>query len=78
MKNDETVLVFGKILKFRTLFKRISQVSWNINELEKRFDVSQLTPEQAKQLLEAYKEQANWIAQVGIELKEALTGKYED
>ena len=73
MNKDDSVLVFQKLLKLRSLFKSVTQISWNIASLEKRFDITKpISEKKVKEILAAYKEQATWLDETNSKLKELL------
>jgi len=66
---------FQKILKLRTIFKSLSQLSWNIAQLEKRYPVDALTNEEIDGLYHAYVDYGKWLKKINNELKGELNVK---
>lgn len=54
MNKDDKVENFKQLLRLRTLFKAVSQLSWNINQLERRYPVDALTDDEVNSLKDAY------------------------
>lgn len=54
MKKMNRIEIYTKILNIRTIFKRLTQLSWNISKLEERFRLDDLTDEELSILLDTY------------------------
>ena len=63
---------FQKILKLRTILKSLTQLSWNISQLEKRYPIDALNNEEVKGLYKAYSEYAVWLKEINDELGDEL------
>ena len=66
------VATFQKILKLRTILKSLTQLSWNISQLEKRYPIDALNNEEVKGLYKAYSEYAVWLKEINDELGDEL------
>ena len=63
---------FKLLLKLRTIFKQLTQLSWNITALEKRYPLEKLTEVEESGLLSSYQEYAKDIKRLNDELKKEL------
>ena len=45
---------YSNILRIRSKFKRVQQLSWNINKLEQQYDIDQLNPKELGLLYDTY------------------------
>jgi len=70
MMNNDEIKSFQKLLRVRTIFKQIGQLSWNISKLEQRFPVDSLTSKEIKSLANSYKEYFLSIQNIYDELKD--------
>jgi len=77
MNNSESVNRFQKLLKLRALFKSVSQLSWNVAQIEKRYPIDTLSEEKVSQLLTAYGSFAKELERVDDELKRELENEKE-
>lgn len=59
--------LYSKILSVRTKLKRLQQVSWNINQLEKKYQLDDLEDDEMEYLLSAY---LSYIDELEITLNE--------
>lgn len=66
---------FKKLLKLRTIFKQVSQLSWNISALEKRYPFNTLDDEEIAGLFDSYKEYAKDVKKLNDELEDELDGE---
>jgi hypothetical protein len=73
--NNDAVKNFQKLLRLRTIFKQVSQLSWNVTQLEKRYPLDSLTDEEASSLISAYQEYASLLTKADDELRGELDGK---
>lgn len=76
-KNNE-VEKFKRLLKLRTIFKQINQISWNITALEKRYPLDVISNSEIDGLLQSYKEYAHDVSSLNDELKGELSGKRQN
>lgn len=65
MQKDDSLKNFQELLKLRSILKKISQITWNINVLEKRYPLESLSEEEIIELIGTYNQ---YLGQ----LKEAL------
>ena len=72
MNKSESVPLFQKLLQVRASFKSISQLSWSIAQLEKRYPLDALPEEEITGLLEAYREFAKELNEINDELKREI------
>ena len=54
MNKDVSLMKFNRLLKLRTLLKSVAQISWNINQLERRYPLETINDEEVNALLSAY------------------------
>lgn len=71
------ITIYTKILKARTLFKRIQQLSWTISKMEQRYDLDRISPDDQEKLFDAYKTFLPEIKNIYDELKDELNGHSE-
>ena len=45
---------YSNILRIRSKFKRVQQLSWNVNKLEQQYDIDQLEPSELSLLYDTY------------------------
>ena len=45
---------YSNILRIRSKFKRLQQISWNISKLEQQYDIDQLEPSELNLLYDTY------------------------
>ena len=45
---------YSNILRIRSKFKRVQQLSWNINKLEQQYDIDNLEPSELNLLYDTY------------------------
>jgi len=74
MNEFNEVDYFRKLLKLRTIFKQINQISWNITALEKRYPLGAITDTEIKGLLNSYIEYTNDVKKLNDELRNELKG----
>lgn len=63
---------FQKLLRLRTLFKNVSQLSWNVTTLEKRYPMDSLSEQETTDLIEAYREYSFLLNKANDELLDEL------
>jgi len=63
---------FRRLLKLRTIFKQINQLSWNITSLEKRYPFKTINDVEVESLLESYLEYAREVKKLNDKLKEEV------
>lgn len=56
--------LFQKVLKLRTLFKNVNQVSWNITQAERRFPFEGANNEELEGLEGMYLENLDWLEKI--------------
>lgn len=61
MKDEQRIDLTRKVLRIRTIFKLISQVSWNLAQLEKNFPINHVDIYTLNSLLDAYQEHFNML-----------------
>jgi hypothetical protein len=56
MKNKKMnhIEAYSSILRIRSKFKRVQQLSWNINKLEQQYDIDKLDPNELVLLYDTY------------------------
>jgi len=78
MNKENEVEKFKRLLKLRTIFKQINQISWNITSLEKRYPLDAISNDEIDGLLQSYKEYAQDVKRLNDELKGELDGKRQN
>ena len=73
MNKSESVPLFQKLLQVRASFKSISQLSWSIAQLEKRYPLDTLPEEEIAGLLKAYQAFAKELNEINDELKREIS-----
>lgn len=63
------ISIYTKILKIRTIFKRIQQLSWTINKMEQKYNVDNMESKDQSILLNAYLEFIDELENILDELK---------
>ena len=72
MNKDDSINNFQRLLRLRTIFKQVSQLSWNISQLEKRYPLESLNEQEANDLITAYQGYAKQLSKANDELKDEL------
>lgn len=75
--NKDAVKNFQKLLRLRTIFKQVSQLSWNVTQLEKRYPLDSLTDQEANDLITAYQEYSELLKKADDELKGELNERLD-
>ena len=75
MNKDDSINNFQRLLRLRTIFKQVSQLSWNITQLEKRYPLESLNEQEANDLITAYQQYAKQLSKADDELKDELYEK---
>jgi hypothetical protein len=66
---------YSNILRIRSKFKRLQQLSWNINKLEQAYQIEKLEPKELNLLYETYVSLIKELSLIYDELKdEGTTG----
>ena len=53
-KQMNHIEAYSNILRMRSKFKRVQQLSWNINKLEQQYDIDKLEPSELILLYDTY------------------------
>lgn len=69
---DDRLTLYRKVLRIRTSFKTISQISWNLAQLEKSFPINNADVETLEQLLNAYTEHFSMLEETMKKLEEDI------
>ena len=64
---------YSKILKIRTKFKRLQQLSWSLSKIEQNYDIDSLDPEELELLYETYTSMVDELYLIYDELKDEGT-----
>jgi hypothetical protein len=56
--------IFNELLEIQALFKRLKQFSWDIKQIETRFDIATVDEELLPQILEIYKSKIPELEQI--------------
>jgi len=72
MNDSKNINHFQELLKLRSLFKSVSQLSWNIAQIEKRYPIDSLSEQEVKQLLSAYENFSGELKKIDDELEKEL------
>lgn len=75
MNKDDSINNFQRLLRLRTIFKQVSQLSWNITQLEKRYPLESLNEQEANDLITAYQQYAKQLSKADDELNDELKEK---
>lgn len=68
------ITIYTKILKVRTIFKRVQQLSWTVSKMEQRYELDDLDPADLERLLYAYKSFDDDLKNILKDLKDELNG----
>lgn len=69
MKDNE-INDFQKVLKIKSVFRRLTQISWNLNQLEKRYNLEGLPDKDVSALFKAYQGYIKEVKEISNELNE--------
>jgi len=70
------IQTFAKLLRIRTLMKRVNQLSWSLQKFERKYpDLEEYDEEQQLSLLEGYKGFADEIMNIYENLKNEFESK---
>jgi len=61
---------YSNILRIRSKFKRLQQLSWNINKLEQAYQIENLNPEELNLLYDTYVSLIKELSLIYDELKD--------
>lgn len=64
---------YSNILRIRSKFKRLQQLSWNINKLEQAYQIENLDPKELKLLYDTYVSLIKELSLIYDELKDETT-----
>lgn len=68
--------IYSNVLRIRSKFKRVQQLSWNVNKLEQKFDVENIEDDnELKALYEAY---LSLIGELGLTFNELKNEQSEN
>jgi hypothetical protein len=62
--------VYSNILRIRSKFKRLQQLSWNVSKLEKAYDLDVMKKDDLPSLFEAYQSLIHELNLIYDELKD--------
>jgi hypothetical protein len=77
MNCDDRLNCFYKLLQLRTAFKTLSQISWNISSLERRFHIDALSDKDVISLAAAYRQYIHELKEIVATL-ERIKDENED
>lgn len=46
--------IYSNVLRIRSKFKRVQQLSWNVNKLEQKFDIEAIEDDELESLYKTY------------------------
>lgn len=46
--------IYSNVLRIRSKFKRVQQLSWNVNQLEQKFDIENIEEDELESLYKTY------------------------
>jgi hypothetical protein len=46
--------IYSNVLRIRSKFKRVQQISWNVSKIEQKFDIENIEDDELEALYEAY------------------------
>lgn len=61
---------FQQTLRLRTLFKELSQISWSVTQMERRYPFEALSDEEMNELCQAYLSYGGQLQKLADEVKE--------
>jgi hypothetical protein len=64
------IKVYSDLLRIRSKFKRLQQLSWNISKIEQTFNIDQLNDTELELLLDTYKSLIGELKLIYDELKD--------
>lgn len=67
------IKAYSKILRIRTKFKRLQQLSWTLSKLEQNYNIDKLKPEELELLYETYIGMVDELYLIYDELKDEGT-----
>lgn len=66
---------FQKLIRLRTIFKNVVQVSWAVTQLERRYPIDTMSQAQAETLIEQYQAYADDLMSTVAKLKKEKGGE---
>jgi hypothetical protein len=72
------IQAYSNILKIRTKFKRLQQLSWTLSKLEQQYDIDRLEPKELKLLHQPYVDMVDELYLIYDELKDEGTKNKEE
>jgi hypothetical protein len=73
--NTKKIEAYTDVLRVRGKFKRVQQLSWNINKMEQAYDIETATPEELDILFNTYINLVPEIKSIYEDLKEEKAKK---
>ena len=64
------VKAFAKVLSYRNVFKSIQQLSWEVSQLERQFDIEGMGKDEMEDMADVYGEYVPRLEKILDELKE--------
>jgi hypothetical protein len=64
------IQAYSNILKIRTKFKRLQQLSWTLSKLEQQYDIDRLDPKELELLYSTYVDMVDELYLIYDELKD--------
>ena len=69
MNESSELALYLKVLNLRTHFKAISQISWNISSLQKRYPIKSANKKQLIMLQAEYVKYVDWLEETIKKIK---------
>lgn len=73
--NPNTIEIYRALLSIRANFKQVQQISWQCNQLEKKFPLDLLNEKQQQELLDIYKDLIPQLEDILSQLKNEYGNK---
>lgn len=69
---------YSNVLRIRSKFKRLQQLSWNINKLEQNFQIDQMQDDELSMLFDTYVSLIKELKLIYDELKDEQGNKHKE
>lgn len=69
---------YSNVLRIRSKFKRLQQLSWNINKLEQNFQIDQMQDDELSMLFDTYISLIKELKLIYDELKDEQGNKHKE
>ena len=72
-KNESSIVIYRHLVKIRDFLKDIQQLSWNINQFDRKYPLETAPEETYPELLKTYKEFLKQVEVIASSVKEDAT-----